>query len=1211
MDPCNKTGPAAGPGRRYPVSAKAHIVAAAALVGILGAAAGPAYAAFDIPTCSAISGGGACGPSPLGAATPFTQQILLFSEFGPEDITAAPVAHGPYPTPDQQTPAGQGCGGPTLTTAQDLASSWNTQLDAFLNLGASSLPSRTADTTDPNLWASIINTCVPGLPQPFTGVAEGRPPGEDFAHQRFNEFTPDAASHATFYATAQAGSRVNGGFRDARQLHHYAFGEFAPGGLYHNTVGPAGGVGPVNPAFDGSTRGIAIKFHPTLPTQDPQHLWTFDGTLPPKLLMAPYGTTILMRHYNALPIDDAANGGFGTHTITTHEHNGHNPAESDGFAGAFFFPGEFYDYRWPMVLAGHDSIPIGSADPVLAEKNSKAGTPVCHDPRPGLCVAPGTSTPAAGQIKKVPGDWHETMSTHWFHDHMVDFTAQNVYKGNAVMMNYYSAIDRGREPASVAEANGSAANPGYGCNYADPTGVNPNNINLCFPSGSDLDWGNRSYDVNLVMADKAWDANGQMFMNIFQTDGFLGDVATVNFLYKPYLDVRARKYRFRILNGSVSRYWKVALVHQVAGAGGTYAGPPGSNVSYNQVPFYYVANDGNLLEHAVPFPNVQSLEGLQEQGIAERNDIIVNFAGTDGQVPINPGDKLYFVNMLEHQDGKTPTRAIPLAAILDGTYSAGGCPASCDPVVGPFMELRVQTYAGTDLSMDPSQYVEGKKTMIPLPGFSPTELANATNRTFEFTRGGDVKPWTIKTDGDGAFNMDVRRVSAAPTRGSVEIWHIRNGGQGWSHPVHVHFEEGQILMRGGVAPPLWEKGARKDMYRIGPLSDSTASVDMAIRVREFLGTYVEHCHNTQHEDNAMLLRWDSQDATPVLIQSPAPDWAGVAYNATCYQPDPNTPPTAGCATAGIQPVPTAKVGDVAAKANFPNTIAPPIANPDLATTPAATPVVIAVLDNDNCVGACVDNTLQVVGNPANGTAVVNPANGTVLYTPTGSAASDVFTYLVHDSFGQTSNTTTVSVTITGVPPPVVNPPVAVNDTATTPQDTPVAINVVANDTNCTPTTPCTVASASSPTAQGGTTVINSPSPGMVSYTPAAGFTGTDTFTYTPQNSAGAAAAPGTVTVTVTPPVVVVTDVVTIDAIRLTKKGRLTVRGHVSLLNGAFAPLVSFFNGPSVNGVCTGTLMGQDATNRQGRFNFRATGVTAGGTLCVQSSNGGVASVTVQ
>ena len=79
---------------------------------------------------------------------------------------------------------------------------------------------------------------------------------------------------------------------------------------------------------------------------------------------------------------------------------------------------------------------------------------------------------------KLRGDWKETMSTHWFHDHMLDYTAQNVYKGNAAMMNYYSSVDRGNE----------ALNDG---------------VNLRFPSGSSLDWGNRDYDVNLVIADKA------------------------------------------------------------------------------------------------------------------------------------------------------------------------------------------------------------------------------------------------------------------------------------------------------------------------------------------------------------------------------------------------------------------------------------------------------------------------------------------------------------------------------------------------------------------------------------------------------------------------------------------------------------------------------------------------------------------------------------
>ena len=64
---------------------------------------------------------------------------------------------------------------------------------------------------------------------------------------------------------------------------------------------------------------------------------------------------------------------------------------------------------------------------------------------------PGAGSPTdAGGIIKVPGDWHETMSTHWFHDHMFSFTSQNVYKGNAGMLNIYSALDRGAKDITMA-----------------------------------------------------------------------------------------------------------------------------------------------------------------------------------------------------------------------------------------------------------------------------------------------------------------------------------------------------------------------------------------------------------------------------------------------------------------------------------------------------------------------------------------------------------------------------------------------------------------------------------------------------------------------------------------------------------------------------------------------------------------------------------------
>ncbi len=814
---------------------------------------------FNIPTNSK--------PSPMFGAQSFVQQMLLFEEFGPEPLNPnGPAPSRSFPAPSagslpEQTP------GTTAGSAPAGAA-----LEAFLaQQGVAPYPTEYANTADLNPWKSQIESFL-GRPL-VNPPAEGRPAGSGWSHQRWNEFYP-----TVYFKTAQAGARVNGGFRDSHQMHKYQVGEFGPGGLYHNTAGI--------PATDGTTKGIAVRIHPSMPVQEHKSVWTFDGTVPPKLLMARYGQPVLMRHYNALPIDPSANRGFGLHTISTHEHNGHNPAESDGFTNAFFFPGQYYDYRWPMQLAGYDTINTSAAEAKAAFPAAPGEAIYVNDATPGQKTTTGSSI-------KIRGDWRETMSTHWFHDHMLDFTAQNVYKGNAAMMNYYSALDRGNEAID-------------------------DGVNLRLPSGTALPWGNRDYDINLLVADKAWDKDGQLWFNIFNTDGFLGDHLLTNWLYNPYFNVRARRYRFRILNGSVSRYLTLALVRQIQGNGGELQGPSGSGISYSRVPFHMVGNDGNLMEHTVPFDGIVDVAGdgkpqdrkgvLPEQGIAERYDIIVDFAKNG----IKVGDKLYFVNILEHQDGKKPNRVVPLGDVLAEKYkpvlhTTNGVPDSWvggDPAVGKFMELRVQAYAGNDKSMDPADYVNGKKTMIPLKfdrdsASAKAMLANARHHTFEFGRsdGTDEAPWTIKSDGGTGMNMDPRRTSAASElstestaagysgAGTLEIWKISNPSGGWAHPVHVHFEEGIILTRGGKTPPLWEKWARKDVYRVGPSADATSTVEMAIHFREFAGTYMEHCHNTQHEDHSMLLRWDiSHPGQLQLMPAPLPTWEGVQFVDTTALP---------------------------------------------------------------------------------------------------------------------------------------------------------------------------------------------------------------------------------------------------------------------------------------------------------------------------------------
>ena len=818
--------------------ARIHVLAIATLFGLVGITT-QAQAKTDVPT--------ALPPSPLFGALSFSQQMLRFEEFAVNPLPAPDV------TTEKSLPVPFGCDDGSNSSA----------MDDFLGKPLWPAPTRLSNVTLPNPWADMISDCIFTT---ITGVIEGRPPGEAFSHQRWTELGPQV-----YFETATGGARKNTGLRDEDQSHAYAVGEFGPTisgqenetGLY-NRVG-----GPLDPP--GTTNGIEVRFHPKMPIQQSNSLWTFeDGTFPPKLLPVRYGVSTLMRHYNGLPINVSANNGFGEHTLTTHEHNGHQPGESDGYAGAYFFPGQYYDNRWPLQLAGYDSININASDP-------RASTPCSPGETLMFNGVEKTCDPVTGTIN-IRGDWHEIMSTHWFHDHMIDATAQNVYKGSVAMMNYYSGIDRGKE--------------GFRCEYDDP-----DNVNLCLPSGTALDWGNRDYDIQLLIADKAWDIGGQLDFVPLNTNGFLGDRMTVNWLYDPYFDVRARQYRFRILDGSVSRFFKIAIVREFNDtSSGDFPGPTGSNKSYSRIPFHLIANDGNIMEHSVLFPNAQSND-LPIMGVAERHDIIIDFS----QFPV--GTKLYMVNTLTFDNGRGPKDIIPLAAILSGAFTPmiDGNDWSEDPAVGKFLEFRVQAYSGTDLSMNPADYEVGKKMMIPLVEFTDAELAAAKHRTFKFGRGGGNNsdgnpiPWTISTDGGEKRTSDLSVVSAAPETmgGGVEIWHLKNGGGGWAHPVHIHFEEGQYLSRGDTVfgvdvnrtPPQWEIGARKDIYRLSDLGrelgipDSSMNIDVAIRFREFAGTYVEHCHNTQHEDTAMLLRWDNEHpGQTVRMPTPRPGWNGVTYD---------------------------------------------------------------------------------------------------------------------------------------------------------------------------------------------------------------------------------------------------------------------------------------------------------------------------------------------
>src|SRR6185503_13509217 len=107
------------------------------------------------------------------------------------------------------------------------------------------------------------------------GPIEGRPPGPMWAHQRWNEFPP-----AVGVEVSQMGNK-------------------GPNCVYN----PAVSQSQINLMGMGPTSSIDLRFHPNMPLQEENAVWTFNGTIPPKLLIGRYGEPILMRHHNRLPWD--------------------------------------------------------------------------------------------------------------------------------------------------------------------------------------------------------------------------------------------------------------------------------------------------------------------------------------------------------------------------------------------------------------------------------------------------------------------------------------------------------------------------------------------------------------------------------------------------------------------------------------------------------------------------------------------------------------------------------------------------------------------------------------------------------------------------------------------------------------------------------------------------------------------------------------------
>ena len=148
------------------------------------------------------------------------------------------------------------------------------------------------------------------------------------------------------------------------------------------------------------------------------------------------------------------------------------------------------------------------------------------------------------------------------------------------------------------------------------------------------------YEIPLVICDRMFDKDAQLYYPTSEDprgvwiSELAGDAFLVNGKLLPYLDVEPRKYRFRVLNASNSRFFDLKLA--------------------NGQEFHQVGSDQGLLPAPVALKDLQLAP-------AERADLIVDFAGHAGERIVLKNESFQIMQFRVSQVAAAAERPLPTA----------------------------------------------------------------------------------------------------------------------------------------------------------------------------------------------------------------------------------------------------------------------------------------------------------------------------------------------------------------------------------------------------------------------------------------------------------------------------------------------------------------------------------------------------------------------
>jgi spore coat protein A len=221
-------------------------------------------------------------------------------------------------------------------------------------------------------------------------------------------------------------------------------------------------------------------------------------------------------------------------------------------------------------------------------------------------------------------------STLWYHDHALGITRLNVYMGLAA---FYII----RDPFETA---------------------------LGLPAGE--------FEVPLVIQDRSFNPDGSLLYPAALQQTFYGDNILVNGMVWPFHNVKQGKYRFRLLNGSNSRVYTLALSNDNM-----------MHPMHIHLVMFQILDRTDLVT-GDPIPLEVYEHGLKDTAMAlpgTRTRIIARFEDYVGKYA-------YHCHILEHEDHEMmrQMRVVYTGCDSDGLCEAGedcvSCPSDCSTFIG-------------------------------------------------------------------------------------------------------------------------------------------------------------------------------------------------------------------------------------------------------------------------------------------------------------------------------------------------------------------------------------------------------------------------------------------------------------------------------------------------------------------------------------------------